>query len=208
MSRLDAGLIAKAAWKIVDEKGLRAFTIRAVAEELGVSAMAIYHHVADKASLAKLMVEIANSERPLAAPSGNWRNDLLAMARWVRETRLAHPALPKLRRDFRVWTPALLKITERWITLWQQSGLPLEQALIAARASSQAVVGMVDEEAVYEGEEPPGEDIMTWTPSVRVMFEKDHDQDALFDLAVRALVDGLYLQLSSDTAQDSTAARA
>jgi AcrR family transcriptional regulator len=144
MPRLDANVIAAAAWRVVDRGGLAAFTIRAVAEELGVSAMAIYHHVDDKAALARLMVEIGLSELPLAPPTGVWHDDLCQMARWLRETRLHHPALPGLRRDFRVWTPALLKISENWVKLWVQSGLELDKALTAARASSQAVVGMVD----------------------------------------------------------------
>lgn len=198
MAQLDARRIAAAAWKLVDQHGLPAFTIRAVALELGVTPMAIYHHVRDKAALATLMVEIANLERPLSSPTGDWQEDLWLMARWLRETRLAHPALPDLRRRHRVWSPALLRISERWVSIWQQSGLALEQALVAARASSQAVVGMVDEEAVYEGEEPPSEELLSFVPTTRVMFEKDHSRDELFELTVRSLIEGLYNRMSGD----------
>jgi AcrR family transcriptional regulator len=195
MAQLDANRIAFAAWKLVDQGGLPAFTIRNVAEELGVTPMAIYHHVRDKAALATVMVEMANLERPLSSPTGDWREDLWLMARSMRETRLAHPVLPQLRRQYRVWTPALLRISERWVSIWQQSGLELEQALIAARASSQAVVGMIDEEAVYEGEEPPSEELLSWVPITRVLFQKDFPQDELFELAVRSLIDGIYTRL-------------
>jgi AcrR family transcriptional regulator len=203
MPRLDADRIAAAAWKIVDERGLRAFTIRAVAEELGISAMAIYHHLSDKAALAALMIEKAHYERPLASPTGDWRDDLWHMAKWLREVRLAHPALPGLRRNFGVWSPALLAISERWVTFWLQSGLASNQALLAARASSQAIVGMVDEEAVYEAEEPPAEDMLASTPVARVLFTKDHSQDKVFELAVRSIIDGLYSRISAQESEVS-----
>lgn len=195
MAQLDAHKIALAAWKLVDRGGLSAFTIRSVAEELGVTPMAIYHHVRDKAALASVMVEVANLERPLSSPTGDWREDLLLMARSMRETRLAHPVLPQLRRQYRVWTPALLKISERWVSIWQQSGLEFDQALVAARASSQAVVGMIDEEAVYEGEEPPSDELLAWVPTTRVLFQKDFPQDELFELTVKSLINGLYAEL-------------
>jgi hypothetical protein len=69
---------------------------------------------------------------------------------------------------------------------------------LAARASSQAVVGMVDEEAVYEAEEPPAEEMLTRTPIVRVMFEKNHSQARVFELAVRSIIDGLYFRMSAE----------
>lgn len=198
MARLDADQIVAAAWKVVDRGGMSAFTIRAVADELGISAMGIYHHVSNKAALATLMVEAANNERPLAAPTGDWKEDLWLQACWLRATRQAHPAVSVLHREYRVWSSGLLRVTERWVNLWQQSGLELDKALVAARASSQAIVGMVDEEAAYEAEDPPKEELLAWVPSVRTMFEKDHCQDSLFELAVRSVIDGLLVRLSGD----------
>ena len=197
MARLDADQIVAAAWKVVDRGGIAAFTIRTVADELGISAMAIYHHVPNKAALAALMVEAANNERPLASPTGDWKEDLWLQARWLRDTRKAHPVISVLHREYRVWSSSLLRITERWVNLWQQSGLELNKALVAARASSQAIVGMVDEEAAYEADEPPSEELLAWAPSVRSMFEKDHCQDGLFELTVRSIIDGLHMRLSN-----------
>ena len=207
MSRLDSDQIVAAAWNVVDAGGAPAFTIRAVAEELGVSAMALYHHVPSKAALATLMVEAANAERPLASPTGDWREDLWLQARWLRDTRKAHPAISVLHREYRVWTPSLLRITERWVDSWQQSGLKLDDALIAARASSQAIVGMVDEESAYEADPPPHEDLLAAVPSVRTMFQNDHSQDSLFELAVRSIIDGFYVRLSNQRAGHGGLAR-
>ena len=108
--------------------------------------MALYHHVANKAALAALLVDAAISEQPLPPPTGVWRDDLWTMARWMRDSRRAHPVVAQIRRAHHVWTNATLQMTEAWLSLWQQSGLPLEKALVAATTSSLAIVGLVEEE--------------------------------------------------------------
>jgi hypothetical protein len=168
--------------------------------------MAIYHHVPSKSALAVLMVEAANSEKPLSPPTGDWKEDLWLQSRRLRETRQAHPAISALHRKYRVWTPALLRITERWVSSWLQSGLAPDKALVAARASSLAIVGMVDEEASYEADEPPNNELLCEVPSVRTMFEKDDRRDDVFELGVRAIIDGLYARLSVDERIDPPAA--
>src|SRR5256885_1374820 len=91
---LDPQRIAAAALAVLDERGPAAFTMRAVAEALGVSPMGLYHHVKDKAELAKLVVEAAMSEMPLPEPTNRtWRDDLVEMARWFRRSCTAHPAV-------------------------------------------------------------------------------------------------------------------
>src|SRR5690349_11820211 len=116
MPELNSASIASAGLAVVDKHGVEGFTTRAIAERLGVTPMALYHHVADKAALAALVVDAAMNERPMAVSSGVWRDDLWEMARWMRESTLAHPALAHLRRTFRVWTPSMLRMTERWVS--------------------------------------------------------------------------------------------
>ena len=54
--------IVEAAVAVVDEVGLSGLTIRRIAGELGVSPMAIYSHVADKAELIDLFVDFVVGE--------------------------------------------------------------------------------------------------------------------------------------------------
>src|SRR6476660_10057935 len=122
--------------RVMDERGAEGFTLRAVADELGVTPMALYHHVPDKAGLVALLVEAAIREQELPPPTGNWRDDLWEVARWMRDSVRAHPALGQLRRRYRVWTPSMLPMAERWLSVWQQSGLDVEQASLAAVTSS------------------------------------------------------------------------
>ena len=198
MPELSPDSIAAAALAIVDQHGASGFTIRAVAERLGVTPMAIYHHVPDKAALAALVVNAAISEMPMAPSTGVWRDDLWEMARWTRDSTVSHPALTHLRRTYRVWTPAMLSMTERWLSLWQQSGLAPKDAVLAATTSSLAIVGLVAEESLFQEMEFPAEAMLAMLPGAQAVFNSRQDPDAVFELAVRSLIDGLHTQLKDE----------
>jgi len=136
-------------------------------------------------------------------PTGAWRDDLWTIARWTRESRRAHPAVARIRRAYHVWTNASLQMTERWLSLWQQSGLALDDALTAATTSSMAIVGLVEEEAMFQEMARPEAAALSWLPNARLMFNARRNRDAAFELAVRALIDGLYARLTGSEAGPS-----
>lgn len=195
MAELDREKIAVAALAVADERGIDGFTMRAVADMLGVTPMALYHHVADKAALATLLVEAAINAQPLPASTGDWREDLWRIAKWMRASTQAHPVVAHIRRAYGVWTESSLQITERWLGLWQQSGLPLDKAVTAATTSSLVIVGIVAEEAILAGLRRPSDAQLSWLPNARVVFSARPDREANFELTVRALIDGLHARL-------------
>lgn len=207
MADLDAARIAAAALDLADAQGAKGFTMRAVAEALGVAPMSLYHHVADKAALAALVVDAAMSERPLPAPTGDWREDMWETARWMRDVTFAHPGAAHVRSQYQVWTRSMLGVAERWVGVWQQSGLPLELAVRGATTSSVAIFGVVDAEARLAGLEIPDDAVLTWMPNARLLLTTRHDPQANFELLVRSLIDGLHARLSEDAALDERPAR-
>ena len=195
MAQLDKDRIAATALAIVDKRGLSGFTIRAVAEALGVTPMALYHHVADKAELAALVVKATSSKHPLAALTGDWREDLWTMARWMREMTIAHPAGQELRRRYRIYTPDILRMADRWLSLWQQSGLDQKKALLAATTSSMAIAGLLAEESLARELDTPDPASVAQMPNARMLLHAKNDPQVVFELAVRSLVDGLHTRL-------------
>ena len=193
---LDTARIAKAAMTVIDEHGSGGFTMRAVAQSLGVTPMALYHHVGDKAGLAALLVDQAIREIPLPPPTGEWQEDMWLIANWMRQTTLAHPAVAQLRREFQIWTAAVLQITERWVGLWQQSGLEFDKAVLAARSSSTTITGLVMEELTLRDIKLPEEAELALLPNAKMMFDSPRGNSEEFELAVRALIDGIFTQLS------------
>ncbi len=183
--------IARAALDVADERGAAGFSMRAVADRLGVTPMALYHHVSDKAGLIAVVVDEVIAERPLPAPTGAWREDLFDLAHWMRESTLAHPAIIRLRNDFQVWTPSIFPMTERWLSVWQQSGLELASAIRVAAVSSTAIIGFVEQELVAATTDLPDDTLLASFPNVRSAFSAENDPSADFELMVRSLVDGL-----------------
>jgi AcrR family transcriptional regulator len=195
---LDRDQIAAAALAVVDAKGVSGFTIRAIAQVMGVTPMALYHHVKNKADLARLVVSAAIKERPLAPLTGVWRDDMLVVARWSRQEVMRHPALGALHRVYPVNTPEIIAVAERWLHLWQQSGLDLRSAVRAAAASRIAIAGYAAEASALRNQKPPGEDSAGPNAHVRMTFELE-DPEATFDLAMRSLIDGLHFTLSKES---------
>jgi AcrR family transcriptional regulator len=192
---LDQERIAAVALAVADERGASGFTMRAVADALGVTPMALYHHVADKSELVELVVEAAISERPLPPATGDWREDLWQLANWERESAHAHPTTSQLFRQFGAWSSKMLHMQERWISIWQQSGLPLREALIAATASSLAIFGYADNELRLRDMARPDEGMLAWLPNTRSLFTTDLDPDMEFEVLVHGLIEGLHAQL-------------
>jgi AcrR family transcriptional regulator len=195
VAELDQERIAAAALAVVDERGARGFTMRAVADTLGVTPMALYYHVADKAALIALVLDAAISERALPHPTGDWRDDLWELSRWVRESARMHPELSKLNNEH-IWTPNMLRVAERWVGIWQQSGLPLELAIRAAAVSSLAIYGYVDAEAKSQEIEWPDDEMLAWLPNARLLYRNPYDPEVAFELVVRALITGLHAQFA------------
>jgi AcrR family transcriptional regulator len=193
---LDQPRIATAAMRVADERGAAGFTMRAVADELGVTPMALYHHVADKAALVALLVETAARERPMPPPTGSWQDDAWELARWMRDSMRAHPAIFELRRAHRVWTPAVLPLTERWMSVWQQSGLPLEDALQAAQATSTAIIGTAEVQLGTSGVDLPDPEALALFPGARLALTVEVDPDDQFELVVRSVIAGVHARLA------------
>lgn len=92
---LDRDGIVDATRGLLDAEGLEALTMRRLADALGVRAMALYHHFRNKDELLNSVVESFFGEIHLPEPSGDWRTELAARSRSMRQVLTAHPwALP------------------------------------------------------------------------------------------------------------------
>jgi AcrR family transcriptional regulator len=69
--------IIEAAMAVTQERGLDRLTMRSVGAKLGVSAMALYHHVADKEELMSLVAAaVFSGTLPLHLGDDGWENGL------------------------------------------------------------------------------------------------------------------------------------
>src|ERR1700722_8902746 len=86
-------LVLDAALTVAERVGLERLSMRLVAGELGVSAMALYRHVKDKDDLLDGLVERLLGEIRLPDESLPWDTRLRALAGEVRVLARRHPEL-------------------------------------------------------------------------------------------------------------------
>jgi AcrR family transcriptional regulator len=95
--------VLRAAVAIADERGVGALTMRSLAESLGVEAMSLYHHVANKEAVHDGLVEVvmAEIEAAVAAvdapePEADWKTAMRGRVLAAREVLLRHPWAPSV----------------------------------------------------------------------------------------------------------------
>ncbi|MGH3972545.1 MAG: TetR/AcrR family transcriptional regulator [Pseudonocardiaceae bacterium] len=121
--------IVRAALQLVDDKGLAALTMRALATELEVSPMALYNHVRDKDELVDLMVDLMLGEVDCSATEGDWVTQLRALVHSYHRALAAHHQLARVYSARVRIGPHGLLIIDRTIELLLRAGLsPAEAA--------------------------------------------------------------------------------
>ena len=83
--------VLRAAIGLADESGIDALSMRKLAKELGVEAMSLYNHVANKDDILGGMVDIVMGEIELPAAGADWKNAIRRTARSAYEVLLGHP---------------------------------------------------------------------------------------------------------------------
>jgi AcrR family transcriptional regulator len=87
---LSSARVLQAAVALADEAGLEAFSMRGLAQELGVVPMALYKHVANKEQLLDGMVDIVFSEIELPSEDLEWTSAMRRRAISTREALNRH----------------------------------------------------------------------------------------------------------------------
>src|SRR6266540_6177235 len=84
--------VLQAGLRLVDREGVDALTMRRLGKELGVEAMSLYGHVANKQDLLDGVVECVYAELPQCSlMSGPWHERLRSVAHRIRQVLLHHP---------------------------------------------------------------------------------------------------------------------
>ena len=93
MQRLSRDAIVESTLALIDEHGMDAVSMRAVAARLDCEAMSIYRHVSDKAHLLELVGQRIVQEIRVPDPDqGRWADSLCKLLGELRRVALEHPA--------------------------------------------------------------------------------------------------------------------
>lgn len=120
--------VLKVALGMVDRGGLDALSMRKLASKLGVEAMSLYHHVANKDDLHDGLVELVLAEIELPPPGTPWREAMRQRARSARQVFLKHPGAAVLVESCVTMTPTRLRYADGVIGLLMGDGFSVEHA--------------------------------------------------------------------------------
>lgn len=83
--------IIQAAAKVADDDGFGAISMRNVGRALGVEAMSLYHHVANKDALLDALADWIFAQITLPTPEMEWREGMTVRAASARDVLVRHP---------------------------------------------------------------------------------------------------------------------
>lgn len=129
--RLDRARIVARALAILDAEGVGAVSFRRLADDLGVTPMSLYWHVADKAELLELVGQAVLDEVELPAPAADWKDELRAVHRAMFDAFLRHPNATDIVAGRARFGPAGLAAFERIIEILLRAGFTPEAAFDA-----------------------------------------------------------------------------
>jgi len=138
--------VLRAAVALADEGGIRALTMRKIAESLGVEAMSLYYHVANKDDILDGMVDIAFSEIDLSTVTEDWVDAMRKRAVSVRTVLTDHPWAIQLMQSRTNPGPATLQHHNSVIGTLRNAGFTIELAAHAFSAMDAYIYGFVLQE--------------------------------------------------------------
>lgn len=142
--------IVAAALELLDETGMDALTVRALASRLDVRAPALYWHVRNKQELldemaTEVMRRVAGAVAAVL-PGDGWRDDLAAYARVLRSEYLLHRDGARIFSGTRITDPDVVRMKEPLFERWAECGWKPADADDAIDLVTAFVVGFVIEE--------------------------------------------------------------
>jgi AcrR family transcriptional regulator len=145
-ARLSRDRVLRAAIALADSGGIESLTMRKLGVELGVEAMSLYNHVANKSDLLDGMIDIVFTEIELPA-DGDWRTGLRRRAVSAREVLARHRWATTLMESRTTPGPATLRHHDAVIGALRGAGFSIELAAHAYSLLDSYVYGFAVQES-------------------------------------------------------------
>ena len=146
--------VFQAAVVVADDRGLESLTMRAVGEELGVEAMSLYHHVANKHELLDGMVDVVFSEIELPTTDVDWKTAIRRRAISTREALARHRWAVGVLQSSTSPGPANFRLVNAVLGCLREAGFSLENAVHAYSAQDAYIYGFALQEKTLPVDTP------------------------------------------------------
>jgi TetR/AcrR family transcriptional regulator, tetracycline repressor protein len=126
---LNRDQVVQEAFVLLDRDGLDNFSLRGLANHLGVTPMALYNHVDSKRDLLQAVAEKLVTEAEYRPARGDWQQVVRGCFRTLREACLAHPGALRVVESADALPPAVFRPMEMVLKALHTAGLSQEDAV-------------------------------------------------------------------------------
>lgn len=195
--------VLRAALALADECGLDALTMRELGRRLGVEAMSLYNHVANKDDILDGIVDLVVGEIDLPAGDVGWREAMRRRAVSAREVFARHPWASALIDARQSSGPERMRYIEWVIGTLRRAGFSVELALRAFSALDSYVYGFGRQQADSSGAGSDPEAVEAFQAAIPAdefpylaevtayMLQAGYDAEADFAFGLGLLLDGI-----------------
>ena len=148
--------VLAAAVALADQEGLDAVSMRKVGQQLGVEAMSLYNHVANKDDILDGIVDIVVGEIELPRDDDDWKTGMLRRARSHRDMFRRHPWALWLMESRTNPGPTSLGYYDAVIGCLRKAGFPIALAAHAFAVLDSFIYGFVVQEQSLPFDSPEG----------------------------------------------------
>jgi len=196
--------VLDAAVALADEGGIEAVSMRRLARELGVEAMSLYNHVANKDEILHGMVEVITDEAELPPGGTEWKAAIRQSAISTRDMFVRHPWASGLWMSRQGGGTARLRRADWLLRTLREAGLPSELTYHAYHIVESHVLGFTVQQLNFphRGEELeaianrflarlPGGEFPDFVEHVKQHLEPHEGDEGGFELGLDLILDGL-----------------
>jgi AcrR family transcriptional regulator len=145
--------VLAAAVALADEGGVEELSMRRLAKTLGVEAMSLYNHIANKDQLLDGMVDLVFSEIELPSPGADWRQEMRKSAVSTRDALNRHRWAVGLLDARPNPGEANLRLYEAALTCLREAGFSAEMASRAQSIQDAYIYGFALQDTTRHDEE-------------------------------------------------------
>ena len=204
--------VLRAALDLADQRGIDALSMRELGRHLGVEAMSLYNHVANKDDLLNGIVDLVVGEIDLPSDIGDWAAAMRTRARSAQQAFVRHPWAAQLIDSRTSSGPERLRYLDWVIGTLRQAGFSIDVSLHAYSALDSYVYGFARQQSHTSGE-PAGspaaaEELLSEIPTdqfphltdvINHWTETGYDPDADFDFGLTLILDSLQRHLDKQS---------
>jgi TetR/AcrR family transcriptional regulator, tetracycline repressor protein len=184
---------------LLDREGLERFSMRRLAEQLGVTPMALYNHASSKQDLLQGVADAVIEQVQYPPEQDDWREAIRGCFRALRHTCLAHPGAVPLVESAKVLPAATFRPMEVTLSALQRAGFSPEDAMRAYSLLTTFTLGQASYQirgwsrgvdaaaAVREGRIAA----TTFPAVVQAISHSDWDFEASFEFGLSIILVGL-----------------